>query len=63
MTYIVSLKPAEGAGPVLVSDDPSVVAAVLDAIHRRYLPLPEPRQGVVAARIVPPAKEDGHGAA
>lgn len=38
-SYIVSLKPAPGNdGPTLVSDDPAVVRAVLDAIRQSYAP-------------------------
>ncbi len=38
MTWIVSIKPAHGGGPVLVSDDPRVVAAVMRAITNVYAP-------------------------
>lgn len=40
MDFIVSIKSAtDPSGPLLVSDDPAVVRAVLDAIHRRFAPV------------------------
>jgi hypothetical protein len=60
MVYIVSIKPAEGPGPILVSDDPAVVQATLEAIHRQYQTDDQRRQSIVpiARRTVaatPPA--------
>jgi hypothetical protein len=36
MKYMVTVKPVDEPGPVLVSDDPAVVRATLAAITRRY---------------------------
>jgi hypothetical protein len=57
--YIVSIKPAEGPGPILVSDHPAVVQAAIEAIHRQYQP-EDQRQTIVpivrrSAAATPPA--------
>jgi hypothetical protein len=36
MRFLVSIKPADGPGPVLVSDDPTVLDAAIQAIRDVY---------------------------
>jgi hypothetical protein len=36
MRFLVSIKPADGPGPVLVSDDPTVLDAAIQAIQDLY---------------------------
>ena len=52
MRWIVSVKPAEPGenGPHLVSDDPYVVQAVIEAIIRKYL---DPKDEHTPLRILP----------
>ena len=54
MRWIVSVKPAEpGAdGPHLVSDDPQVVQAVIEAITKKYIDAEDGR-GSAPLRLIP----------
>lgn len=58
MKWIVSLKPADTAGPVLVSDDPGLVRVLVDEIRRRFAPRPEPAEPTPARRRPSPDDPD-----
>lgn len=57
--YMVSVKPVDGPGPVLVSDDPEVVRAVVGAITRRYgADAPKARSAAAVAGTIGRGAED-----